>query len=121
MQNPSVLAAATGLPKDTRRSFLRQLTTLPLIGGGITLIGAPTAVAEPASEELLNTYSTWLFYERRMVAIELARGDRAMAEEYEHYVMCNAGSRYFFGDEERFRNAAPSGRAALVLSAVGCD
>ena len=28
-----------------RRTFLRQLASLPLIGGGVTLIGNPTAAA----------------------------------------------------------------------------
>ena len=32
-----------------RRSFLRQLASLPLIGGGVTLIGKPTAAAVPVT------------------------------------------------------------------------
>ena len=31
-----------------RRGFLRQLAHLPLIGGGVTLLGNPTAAAVPA-------------------------------------------------------------------------
>ncbi len=41
-------------PSD-RRGFLRGLATLPLIGGGVTLIGNPTrAAAEPVTEDLLQ-------------------------------------------------------------------
>ncbi len=39
-----------------RRGFLRGLVTLPLIGGGVTLIGNPTAAAEPVTKELLVNY-----------------------------------------------------------------
>ncbi len=53
-----------------RRSFLRGLTTLPLIGGGIALIGAPSAVAQPVSTGLLMAYDEWLFMERRMLCLE---------------------------------------------------
>jgi hypothetical protein len=31
----------------TGRRFLHGLTTLPLVGGGVTLIGQPTAAAVP--------------------------------------------------------------------------
>ena len=41
----------------SRRGFLRGLTTLPLIGGGVALIGAPSAVAEPVTRSMLETYS----------------------------------------------------------------
>ena len=37
-----------------RRGFLRGLAHLLLIGGGVTLIGNPTAAAEPVTEELLD-------------------------------------------------------------------
>ena len=54
----------------TRRGFLRGLTTLPLIGGGVTLIGNPTKAAEPVTSHLLDCYDTWLFYERRFLRFE---------------------------------------------------
>lgn len=59
MPNDTVPAAATGLP-SSRRGFLRGLTRLPLIGGGVALIGAPTAVAEPLTPALLDSYEAWL-------------------------------------------------------------
>ncbi len=56
----------------SRRGFLRSLTTLPLIGGGITLIGAPSAVAQPVTDGLLMAYNEWLFMERRMLCEQLS-------------------------------------------------
>ena len=47
-----------------RRAFLRQLASLPLIGGAVTLIGNPTAAAVPATPELLDAYEEWLDLER---------------------------------------------------------
>lgn len=113
----------------SRRGFLRGLTTLPLIGGGVALIGAPSAVAEPVTKRLLGEYHDWLMYERFMVAREIEddepsrfgpqalfgnawRWHRARGEVRE------AGdSREILGDGVSF----PSTRAALVLSTVGCD
>ncbi len=53
-----------------RRSFLRGLAALPLIGGGVTLIGNPTAAAVLLTLEMLNAYNQWLFYERRLLLVE---------------------------------------------------
>ncbi len=60
-----------------RRTFLRGLTSLPLIGGSVALIGAPSAVAEPATLPMLLQYANWLFYERRLLCREIggAAGD----------------------------------------------
>ena len=44
----------------SRRGFLRGLTTLPLIGGSVALIGKPSAVAVPVSDELRTRYLGWL-------------------------------------------------------------
>lgn len=38
---------------SSRRGSLRGLTSLPLIGGGVSLIGRPTAVAEPLTRAAL--------------------------------------------------------------------
>jgi len=48
-----------------RRGFLRNLVTLPLIGGGVTLIGNPTRAAEPVTPDLLDSYNAWLLSWRR--------------------------------------------------------
>jgi hypothetical protein len=115
---------------DTRRGFLRGLARLPLIGGGITLIGQPTAAAEPISEALLHSYKSWLLMEHRMLSYELAKYDGALAREIERFSFCgNAGERWHFRHEMRDGDQVagwehqpqPSTRAAVVLSAVGCS
>lgn len=103
----------------SRRGFLRGLTTLPLIGGGVTLIGAPTAVAAPITTEVLDAYSEWLFMERRLLCHERWPGIKDM----EWFVPCNTGVGpfHFPLDSDWELAPKPSSRAALVLSAVGCD
>jgi hypothetical protein len=53
-----------------RRGFLRQLCRLPLIGGGVALLGAPTAVAEPVTPDLIDAYSRWLQLEHFLLMEE---------------------------------------------------
>lgn len=53
-----------------RRGFLRGLVTLPLIGGGVTLIGNPTAAAVPVTPELMHRYCAWLAREHAQALIE---------------------------------------------------
>ena len=114
-------------PSD-RRGFLRGLVSLPLIGGGVTLLGAPSAVAEPITVRLLREYHDWLMYERHELVLELNQGDDR-----------RFGPNSCFGAAQRWHCARgplgadsngrrigdgvsfPSGRAALVLSAVGCN
>jgi hypothetical protein len=114
---------------QSRRGFLQALSTLPLIGGGITLIGQPTAAAEPVSEALLHSYKSWLQMEHRMLSYELAKYDSEVAHIIERSSFCgNAGDRWHFRhemiDADRIagweRQPQPSSRAAVVLSAVGC-
>lgn len=122
---------------DTRRGFLRGLTTLPLIGGGVALLGAPTAVAEPITDQLLDSYDAWLEFERRSLQWERHRGTDMIHRMHLPFVMqmydrdhqpkglatpcdwipaANGGARFHNGDE-----LPPSTRAALVLSAVGAN
>ncbi|GJE00013.1 hypothetical protein [Methylobacterium isbiliense] len=100
-----------------RRGFLRGLVTLPLVGGGITLIGAPTGVAEPASDWLLQNYSTWIERERRRVAEVLGAGGAVQ-------ILYGPASDWFDQElatpPEEIRTRVAT-RAAVVLSAVGCD
>jgi len=104
---------------SSRRGFLRGLTTLPLIGGGVTLIGQPTAVAEPVSDQLIASYMEWLHMERRMLCREVWPGE----PRADRYIPQNTGaSSYHVPDGVDWRSLPrPSTRAALVLSAVGCD
>lgn len=112
----------------SRRGFLRGLATLPLIGGGVTLIGAPSAVAEPVTERLLREYHDWLMFERSELTREIGGGARS---RYGIDGVYGSALRWhrargeirpdsegrLMGDGVSF----PSARAALVLSAVGCD
>ena len=96
---------------NTRRGFLRGLTTLPLIGGGVTLIGNPTKAAEPVTRHLLDCYDTWLFYERRFLRFErygsgagtklgndhFAVVNTQTGEPLDWVAQANAGGRYHGG------------------------
>jgi hypothetical protein len=102
-----------------RRGFLRQLAGLPLIGGGVTLLGNPTGAAEPVTEQLLDAYSEWLFYERRLLCVERYPGIR----HPDGFIPANTGaSDYHFplGPERWQDRPMPSTRAAVVLASVGC-
>ena len=115
---------------SNRRGFLRGLTTLPLIGGGVSLIGNPTQAAEPVTSHLLNCYDTWLHYERRFLRFERfgPNGDYGGWDDrfqiidtmtgrtFDYVTLAHAGGRYHSMDTPQ-----PSTRAAVVLSAVGCD
>ncbi|WP_131113390.1 hypothetical protein [Lichenihabitans psoromatis] len=127
MSNNTVPVNVTGLP-STRRSFLSGLASLPLIGGGLTLIGNPTAVAVPVTPDLLDSYDTWLSLERDHLRFErystqensplgsdfeIVYRNRSTGDVFDYVLMGNAGSRRMFS------RPAPSTRAAVVLSAAG--
>ena len=114
-----------------RRAFLRQLVTLPLIGGGVSLIGQPTAVAEPVTMQLLEAYKTWLGLERRFLVHQMA-DDPVFIRNYQNCFPADADRKtrgdhigsfewYVGNSSSRHHDPAPYTRAALVLSAVGCD
>lgn len=71
-------------PTVGRRGFLCQLASLPLIGGGVTLIGQPTASAEPVTPDLLEAYKTWLDMEMRFLCWDMA-GDPIFIDRYKHH------------------------------------
>ena len=119
---------------EGRRGFLRNLVSLPLIGGGVTLIGNPTRAAEPITEQLLENYNTWLFYERRYLQLE--RFGPGMGPHGNHtddaVTISTVKGRFddvrmdfvrMGNDAARFHlgPSSASARAAVVLSAVGCD
>jgi hypothetical protein len=54
-----------------RRGFLRRLCGLPLICGGLSFIGAPSAVAEPVTAGLMNAYDRFLAAERNLLRDEM--------------------------------------------------
>ena len=119
MPNPTVPAAGPGLPSATRRAALLGVATLPMLAApALALPGpAPAAIAGPPSLDLLEAYSTWLFYERRRLQIELYGVDGA--RRFGGFVRCdNPAFRWHFptfGDA----SDAPSTRAAAVMALAG--
>ena len=112
-----------------RRNFLRELASLPLIGGGVTLIGNPTAAAVPVTRELMSGYKSWLCFEHSMLCHEMVDYDvdRAKRMHREFYSDHPAWDWHFSWPNPQHRRLAgwetapqPSTRAAVVLSAVGC-
>ena len=112
-----------------RRDFLRGLVSLPLIGGGVTLIGQPSAVAEPVTPDLLEAYKTWLAMEHRFLVKQMA-DDPVFMERYrncfgtdaDHQTRRDWIKRYeWFVGGSNSGHEKPYDRAALVLSTVGCD
>ena len=110
-----------------RRSFLRGLASLPMIGGGVTLIGNPTAAAVPVTRDLINSYKSWLFMEHRMLSYEMAGYDSALAHDIERVSWAGSpgDTWHFQWGREGARLAGwleapqPSSRAAVILSAAG--
>ena len=105
---------------SARRGFLRGLASLPLIGGGVALIGEPVGAAVPVDDSLLNTYSQWLYYERRLLSEERYPG---RGREQNAFVPANTGAQGFHFPlwTQDWRDLpSPSTRAAVVLSSVGC-
>jgi hypothetical protein len=99
-----------------RRAFLSQLAKLPLIGCSLSLIGAPPAVAEPVTRELLDAYRSWLAVEYTSLHHELFPGRKFWFS----FNPNNAGGFYHWPYDNSGKPTA-STRAALVLSTVGCD
>lgn len=113
-----------------RRGFLRGLASLPIVGGGVTLIGSPTAAATPITPRLLDAYDEWLDLERSylrwerygadgrtmpsLTDVEAVFRSRRTGEHFDwrtvNAVMSGHGDK---GD-------SPASRAAVVLAAAGC-
>lgn len=121
MSNLIVPASATALP--SRRGFLSGLAGLPLIGGGVAILGAPTAAATPVTRGLLERYHAWIANEHAAVLFELgAVSPRDPAQPWAERRICTP--LHWFPDapdvERSVLAMPPSSRAAVVLSAVGC-
>lgn len=123
-----------------RRGFLRGLAGLPLIGGAVTLIGNPVAAAEPITDDLRARYLGWLAREftEALVEREWIGAERSMLQSVARGHAPDPG--FALASAERRRrdlshfvdpllvpgcpprpSEPPSTRAAVVLSAVGCD
>ncbi len=102
-----------------RRTFLASLAALPMLGGGVKLIGSPTQAAVPTTTELLQNYEAWLAWERHQLQTEI--WGRDVADRCTTFLAMNhPGERWHnpWRDEETC--PAASTRAALVLATVGC-
>ena len=119
-----------------RRSFLRGLASLPLIGGSVALIGQPTAAAVSVTDELHARYVAWLAHEHwaaqrehnwRQAAASWRPGPdtyEATAEAYaDRTATYSTHPSWWMPDAPdvgRAVAAAPaSSRAAVILSAAG--
>jgi hypothetical protein len=71
------MADRTQSTNHARRAFLRGLTTLPLIGGGCDPHRRSDRAAEPITRDMLDSYETGLFYERRFLRFERSGQVRA--------------------------------------------
>ena len=109
-----------------RRTFLRGLASLPLIGGGVTLIGNPTAAAVPVTDTLIERYQLFLAMEAREALIE-CRERRCIREGNPDQVvtMRDWTERCVFAPDNPWMQGLldaggrPSSRAAVILSAAG--
>ena len=102
-----------------RRSFLCGLASLPLIGGGISLIGNPTKAAVPVSDDLLKRYVAFLAHEHRAALFEF----ETVRDSPSRNRRASDVPMLWLPDDARAQSLcehiAPSTRAAVVLSAVG--
>ena len=123
-----------------RRGFLRGLLALPLVGGAVLFIGSPSAVAEPITDAALDSYVAFLAHEHRAALAErtIRAAERHVARGIASGMPCRPGylaevrerawqapAMFYFPDapvvESVIAGANPSARAAIVLSAIGCD
>lgn len=103
---------------DTRRGFLRGLASLPLIGGGVALVGAPTAVAVEPSVSLMANYAAWLGSEERILRWELSKATGIPLAQMSRMAMAD-GDFHWPKGRPWYEEPMPSTRAALVLATVG--
>ncbi|MDI4665558.1 hypothetical protein K9U40_14675 [Xanthobacter autotrophicus] len=109
-----------------RRGFLRGLLALPLIGGGVTLIGQPTAAAVPVTPELMTRYCAWLARELGEALVErdvLLYPTIPDIEAFRRDAV-DRWPQYNWPEDPvavaAARSGVPSQRAAVVLGAAGC-
>lgn len=104
--------------RASRRGFLHGLASLPLIGGSVTLVGNPTAVAAAPTLPLLVDYRQWLEGECRILDYELAAMVGIPVADAR--ISMRPGDFHFPRDGRDWRTVPkPSTRADLVLATVG--
>lgn len=110
----------------SRRGFLRGLVLLPLIGGGLTLVGQPTAAATPVTLPMMTRYVAWLAREYAAALVDLERFKHPDDPNYAEWrAEWTRALPLFWSPKDAVADAnvlgaRPSTRAAVVLSAVGC-
>ena len=102
-----------------RRTFLRGLAALPLIGGGVTLIGNPTAAAVPVTDDLLRNYDCFLAWERRKL-VQQVYGPAFADREPNWFPVPYPAMQWHYPSQGEAPCPPVAARAAIVLSAVGC-
>ena len=110
-------------PVLPRRGFLRGLTTLPLIGGSVAILGQPTVAAVPVTRDMAQLYETWLGWERIKVC-EFLHGEEGLNEALHMYRVNDAAWRwhrrgYKFGMDHDVPLREAAARAPVILSAAG--
>jgi hypothetical protein len=113
----------------SRRGFLSSLVSLPFVGGGLKLFGAPAAAAVPISADLLRQYMLFLRRESQAARIEFDLVSYPYHFENMGYSLTDAGTwrNAPWWEElpacpavETVILASPaSSRAALVMAAAG--
>ncbi|TXN39957.1 hypothetical protein FV225_08090 [Methylobacterium sp. WL93] len=129
----AIAAMRNDEPVPPRRGFLRGLLSLPLIGGGVTLIGSPSAVAEPLTLPLMRRYVAFLAREHGHAHDELLGMLSPEERYYSGYYSPLSAPIAPLADkmlshwpmdaraDAMVTAAPPSTRAALVLSTIGAD
>lgn len=99
-----------------RPGVLRGLTTLPLIGGSVTLIGSPTYAAGPVVPGTFTTCAAWRPFERRALMLGCFGRQRGDMTRF-----MNPGSRFhaWSGPDAAGPGLDARSRAPIVPAAVG--
>ena len=110
--------------QPTRRSLLRGAFQLSILGASVPLVTRRVFAGEPTliTRDLLSSYNAWLHYEHRLLAMEMYPELGADADRW--IPGNNMGAQWHFRSTwpQTWEDLPqPSTRAALVLSAVGCD
>ena len=108
-----------------RRDFLRGLVSLPLIGGAVNLIGNPVRADVVPSRALLERYIAWLGNEHAAALIEFERPGIRIIEPFAWPYYRVRAPMYWYPEAPDIERdvwlTRPSSRAAVVLSAAGCN
>lgn len=107
-----------------RRTFLRGLASLPLIGGSVAILGQPTRAAAPVETWMLDRYCGFLAIELRESVIQVREMLYASHPErwpgIREHVEESMWAPDFPQMIARLAPHRPADRCQIVMSAVGC-